>query len=246
MTTWHEDDVFWEIMAPMMFDEESWKSVPDEIDLIESLLDMRPGASIVDMGCGPGRHSLELSRRGYVVTGIDRTAVYLENARSKSEMEGLVIEFIQEDMRRFLRPDSYDVALMMFTTFSYFEDPKENKKVLVNLFKSLKPGGKLLLDMMGKEVLARIFMERDWQERNGVFYLMERKVTKNWSWMENRWIRIDGQETSEYRVNHWLYSAVELSELFTESGFRGFQFYGNLEGEPYDHKSRRLVAVGYK
>ncbi len=246
MTVWHEDDTFWELMAQLMFGEERWATASMEVDLIETLLDISPGAAVLDMACGPGRHALEMARRGYTVTGVDRTSAYLEHARRQAEGEGLEIELIQEDMRRFCRPDSYDLALMLFTTFGYFEDPDENRKVLLNVCQSLKNGGALVMDMMGKEVLARVFRERDWQEQDGVIFLEERKVGKNWSWMENRWIKIDASGRTEYRVNHWIYSAAELSELLRSSGFSSVAIYGDLTGRRYDQSARRLVAVARK
>jgi SAM-dependent methyltransferase len=246
MTTWHEDDTFWELMASKMFGEERWTAAVTEIDLIEARLDINPGAHILDMGCGPGRHSLELARRGYLVSGVDRTATYLERARRKAREEDLQVEFIQEDMRNFSRPDHYDAALMLFTTFGYFEDLQDNKQVLVNIYQSLKSDAALVIEMMGKEILARIFRERDWWEQDGIIFLEERKIDKNWSWIENRWIRIDNQGMTEYRVSHWLYSAAELVEMLRECGFQSVSIYGDLDWRAYDHAARRLVAVARK
>ena len=136
---------------------------------------------------------------------------------------------------------------MMFTSFGYFKDPQENQQVLENVAASLKEDGALIIDMMGKEVLARIFIARDWNEmENGLFFLTERRVSNNWSWMENRWIMLCGEERYEFEVNHWLYSATELAGMLKHAGFRTVDIYGDLEGAPYDHLARRLVAVACK
>jgi SAM-dependent methyltransferase len=246
MATWHDDDTFWERMAPFMFPAERWAATPAEIDRVEALLGIQPPAEVLDVGCGPGRHSLELARRGYRVTGIDRTTAYLARARRAAEKDGLQVEFVRDDMRRFARVEAYDAALSLFTSFGYFEDPAENRQVLANVCASLRPGGVLLMDLHGKETLAPIFSPRGWEEIDGVYFLQERAVERDWSWMRNRWIRIDADGVSEYEVCHWIYSARELREMLRDSGFARVTVYGDLGGGPYDHTARRLVAVAQR
>jgi len=191
MKSWHERDEFWETFAPTMFSERHWSAVPFEVDQVISRLGLEHGAAVLDLCCGPGRHSLEMARRGLRVTGGDRTASYLAKARAQAGEQGLEIEFIQDDMRRFVRPGAYDGAIMMYTSFGYFEDPAENQAVLANVQRSLKAGGALIVDVMGKEVLARVFQPRDWSEQEGALFLQERSISKDWSWIDNRWIVVD-------------------------------------------------------
>ena len=246
MEAWHDDDRFWETMAPVIFGEQRWVSAATEIDHVLALLGVQPGIAVLDLCCGPGRHSLELARRGFCVTGVDRTAAYLDRARQLASQEGLNVEFLQDDMRRFCRPSSFEAAISLFTSFGFFEDPSENQAVLTNLYRSLKDGGAIIVDVMGKETLARVFQERDWDEQEGYLFLQEHKVSRNWSWMENRWIMIRGRDRHEWKVNHYVYSATELEAMLRASGFRAVSIYGSLEGAPYDHMARRLVAVARK
>jgi SAM-dependent methyltransferase len=243
---WHEEDDFWETFAPFMFGEQRWASTAAEIDHILTMLDVAPGAEILDLCCGPGRHSLELARRGLTVTGVDRTATYLDEARRQADSEGLSVEFLQDDMRRFKRGGAFNGALLMFTSFGYFDDPAENRQVLKNIYHSLKDGGQLILDTMGKEVLASKFREKDWHEQEGVIVLQEHKVSRNWSRLESRWIALRGMSRYEFKVAHWIYSAAEISSLLKECGFKSVDIYGDLEGDPYDQNARRLVVVGRK
>jgi SAM-dependent methyltransferase len=203
MKTWHENDEFWETMGTMMFSERRWEIASAEMYQVVPLLDVNPGGAVLDLCCGPGRHSLELSH-------------------------------------------AFDGAIMMYTSFGYFEDPTENLQVLLNVYRSLKEGGALVMDLMGKEVLARIFQERGWDEDDGVIYLQERKVCKDWSWIENRWILIRDQERHEFNLSHWVYSATELSGMLIDCGFETVKVYGDLEGAPYDHTAKRLVVVARK
>ncbi|NIM94617.1 MAG: methyltransferase domain-containing protein [Anaerolineales bacterium] len=246
MTTWHEDDRFWELWAPRMFSEERWEAAIEEVDKLLEILKIPEGGVVLDLCCGPGRHSLEFARRGYQVTGVDRTESYLKRARELAAKENLQVEFVLEDMRSFKRPNTFDAAMMMFTSFGYFEDQAENIRVLENIHQSLKTGGALLIDTMGKEVLARIFRERDWYEDDGVIYLEERTISKNWTWIDNRWIMLRGQERFEFEISHWLYSAAELSSILMQSGFDDLEVYGDLETSPYDGNATRLVTVARK
>lgn len=246
MNAWHEQDNFWTKWAPFMFPERRWEQAQEEVANIISLLKISRAASILDLCCGPGRHSLQLARAGFSVTGVDRTKTYLQKARKQAEKEGLNIEFIRDDMRDFCKPNTFDVAINLFTSFGYFEDMGEDKKVIANVYRSLKNGGVFLIDTIGKEVLARIFRERDWYEVDDILVLQERKVCQDWSWLEDRWIMIKDGKAEEYKISHRLYSATELAVLLKDCGFTAVDAYGDLTGAPYDHTAKRLVLVAHK
>ena len=242
---WHDQDVFWETVP--MFGDEQWQRAPVEVEQVLALTGVQAGAPVLDMPCGVGRHSLELARRGMRVTGVDRTAAYLDSARARAEAEGLDVEWLQADMRRFCRPSAFELAINLFTSFGYFEDPAENERVLANLSQSLKPGGVLVMEMMGKEVLARIFVPRDWQELpDGSLYLQERTISRDWTWVDNRWILIKEGRRAEFRVSHHIYGAAGLSAMLRAAGLGQVAIHGGLDGTPYDTRARRLVAVARK
>ena len=243
---WHEDDSFWDTWGALIFSEQRIKDAAGDVDKIIHLLNIARGAHVLDLGCGIGRHSLELARRGFKVASVDRTLSYLNRARKQAETEKLDIEFVHNDMRSFRQPESFDAVISMFTTFGYFEDIHDDRRVVENVFASLKPGGKYIIDTHGKETLARIFTENNWHEENGVLILEERKVTRNWSWMENRWIIIDGSKRTEFKVTHRLYSATELMALLASCGFAQVDAHGDLEGNPYDRTAKRLIVVARK
>jgi ubiquinone/menaquinone biosynthesis C-methylase UbiE len=246
MKIWHQEVDFWEKFAPFLFTEKHWETAAEDVNHLLELLHVQEGDAILDVCCGPGRHSLELARRGCKVTGVDVTSSYLREARSRAGEEGLGIEFVHEDARRFCRLAAFHGALLMYTSFGYFQEQEDNLQVLRNIQKSLKTGGKLVIDVMGKEVLARIFQEKGWEEQDGIFFLQERKISEDWRWIENRWILLDGSDRYEVEVSHWLYSAAELSSLLKEAGFESIQCYGNLAGSVYDHNARRLVCVAQR
>jgi len=246
VTVWHERDVFWEAMAPKIFSALHWELAPLEIEKVTALLELKHGNRVLDLCCGTGRHSLELARLGFRVTGVDRTSRYLDEARRKAKERSLNIDFRQIDMRDYCRPETFDAVINLYTSFGYFEDLRDDKRVLNNIYTSLKKGGRLLIDLMGKEVLDRIFRERDWYEDSGVFFLEERKLSDDGGWIHNRWIKIDGDKRDEFHLSLRLYSGEELSSLLYESGFREVKLYGDLSGKPYDDTANRLIALAIR
>ena len=249
MWTWFEDDTLWESLESFLFSQfRSSETTVREAEQILTLVHPPQGAAVLDLCCGPGRHSLEFTRRGFQVTGVDRTTRYLETARAAATREGLTVEFVQEDMRHFHRPAAFDLALNLFSSFGYFEDKAEDLRVLRHLYVSLKPGGQVLLEMAGKEPLARTFQPRTWHRHaeRDEYLLEERIVREGWSWIENHWIWLRGPEQKVFTFGIRLYSGAELTGLLSEAGFSAVQLYGSLAGTPYDHTAQQLVAVATK
>jgi SAM-dependent methyltransferase len=243
---WYEEDSFWDTFSPYLFSEERLSGTKEEVDHLIERTEIRPGMAVLDLPCGVGRHACELARRGFRVTAVDRTEAYLHAAQQQAAQEALQIEFIQEDMRAFQREGEFDVVLNLFTSFGYFIDMEDDHLVMGNFYKSLKPGGVLVMEMMGKEILARIYKHDSWEEVDGALFLQQRHISDGWGWIDNRWILIKDGERREFTLGHRLYSAMELSTLIQQAGFSQTSVYGDLGGIPYDQNALRLVVVARK
>jgi SAM-dependent methyltransferase len=155
---WFNDDSFWEYFAPIMFDKAHWAEVPAVADGITRLAKLDDGLSpegarppaCLDLCCGFGRIGLELARRGFALTGVDITGPYLNAAREDAAAEELDAEFILEDVRSFKRPGAFDIAVNLYNSFGYFEDPEDDKRLVRRAFESLKPGGVFFIETQGK------------------------------------------------------------------------------------------------
>ncbi len=126
---WYEQDGFWKTFSPLLFNSERMLSAGQEVEQIVSLLKLETGVSICDLCCGVGRHSLELGRLGYCVTGVDRTGLYIEQAKKKANEQGLNIRFVQDNMKSFCEPNAFDAVINVFTSFGYFEEATDDKRV---------------------------------------------------------------------------------------------------------------------
>jgi len=243
---WYEDENFWETFQPVLFNEDRIKNTPLEVDKIINLLNIKEGSKILDLCCGVGRHSIELAKRGFTVIGVDSNEEYLKMAIKKSKKEKVNIEFIKDDMRNFYRENHFDIIINIFTSFGFFEDMLDDKKVIENSYISLKKDGKLLIDMNGKETLARIFRERDWYRVGDFIILEERKILGDFEKIETKWIIVKDDKIKEFTIKLRLYSAYEIKSLFKECGFSKIEIFGDLTGSPYDNKASRLIVVGTK
>jgi SAM-dependent methyltransferase len=244
---WFEEDAFWRFSEATLFRPQRLEAAVGEVDLLLERLALPAGAAVLDLCCGPGRHALEFARRGFRVTGVDRTPRYLARARAAAEAEGLAVEWVEQDMRRFERSEAFDAAINMFTSFGYFEAPDDDRRVIDHLHRSLAPGGRLLIDTMGKEVLARIYQPSHWYESDeGALILEEREVEPDWSRVHMRWIQVEEGRREEMLLSLRLYAATELADLARAAGFEQIEVFGDLAGAPYDTKAMRLVLLARK
>jgi len=246
MKEWFDDPAFWSELYPFLFSDEKFERAGSEIERVIALTGIQGGA-VLDLCCGPGRHSVALAGRGFSVTGVDKTAYLLQKAREHAEAEKVAIEFVQQDMRDFIRPGAFDLAINMFTAFGYFDDKKEDLKVLDNLYVSLRPGGALLMEMAGKEWLAKVYQPTTSHDLPGGAVLVERhQVFDEWSRIRNRWILIREGRARTFEFHHTIYSGQELRERLLKTGFAEVRLFGDLEGTEYGLEATRLVALARK
>ncbi|MHC6204301.1 class I SAM-dependent methyltransferase [Breznakiellaceae bacterium SP9] len=253
---WFADESFWQHYAPIMFDSSHWAEVPLVADGVTALsaLDLYKSAPtvcsnpprILDLCCGMGRISLELSRRGFAVTGVDLSESLLQTAREDAAYEGLELEFVQSDARGFKRPDFFDAAVNLYISFGYFDDEADDLRVAKNVYTSLKPGAAFIIETLGKEIAVRDFTAGEWFERAGYTVLTEYKAIDAWTRLANRWILLKDNEHIERSFTQRLYAASELRCLLQKAGFETVALYGDWDECAYDENARTLIACARK
>lgn len=240
---WFDDDAFWRDLHPFLFPETSFqaaaRSLPDLLRLAKP-----KGRAVLDLCCGPGRFTIPLATRGYAVTGVDRTRYFLRRGQARARNVRARVEWVRSDMRDFVRPGAFDLALSMFTSFGYFDDKAEDLAVLRNIRASLRPGGALVIEVMGKEVLARIWQATTCAEQpDGSLLFQRHRLLDDWTRIRNEWTLVRAGRAKTFRFHHTIYSGQELTDRLEAAGFSGVRLYGSLAGDPYDLKAARLIAV---
>jgi SAM-dependent methyltransferase len=243
---WFEDEHFWESIYPFTFSEDRFISAEAEVGEFAKLTGI-PFARVLDLGCGPGRHSIPLARLGAQVTAVDLSPFLLAKARSRAEQEKLNIEWVREDMRNFVRPSAFELVINLFTSFGYFGNVEEDLTVLRNGFRSLVPGGSFIIDVMGKEIVARGFAPCAVEKReDGTLFVQMREISDDWYRIKSHWLLIRGEHVTHIRFDNALYSGRELADLLKQAGFERVKLFGSLQGDPYDLNAKRLIAVAAK
>jgi len=243
---WFEDEEFWRQLYPYMFPAERMAAAIDQVGQLLALTGFN-GRTVLDLCCGPGRHSVELARLGFAVTGVDRSPFLLDHARERASEAGVAVEWVMEDMRRFRRPAAFDLACNIFTSFGYFEAEDDDLRVLRNVHESLTDDGVFVMELIGKERLARTWKDSlcaDYPD--GATMVMRPRIRDDWTRVDNDWILIKDGRTRTFHFEHSLYSGRELKDRLRAAGFAEVQLYGNLEGAEYGLDAARLVAVARK
>lgn len=242
--SWYQDDHFWQIWGRYLF-AGRLENTAYEVDRIIDLLELLPGEHVIDLCCGMGRHLLELRRRGYRVTGVDRTGAYLAVAREEAAREGLDIQLVQEDVRELNLPADFDGAVNMYTSFGYFEEYNDDLRFAGNVRRLLRPGRRFLIQTEGKEIMARNFRAQEWYwHDDGSIGLHQRIIRDGWERMDMRWILLrDGHIEWDGTVSSRIYSAAEMRALLKAAGFGEGKIFGSMEATPYDQTATQLVAV---
>ncbi len=132
-----------------------------ECDLIQGALGLAPGARVLDIPCGIGRHSVELARRGFRMTGVDFGEEFVTEARSAASDAGVNADFLVGDMREFTTREPFDAAFCFFGSFGYFSE-SDDEKFARAVVSSLRAGGRFAVDAHITETLLPVFQERAW------------------------------------------------------------------------------------
>ena len=226
-----------------MFTEERIAGSGAEVDAIIAATNIQSPERVLDLCCGIGRHSAEFANRGFDVTGVDLSTHYLEQAKRRCPE----IELVHADMREFRREGAFALAVNLYTSLGNFEDPADDARVLGNLAACLRPGGQAVIEIKGKENLARVFEPlKTIDLPDGTLLIMRHELEGDWERCRCTFTRQLADGTVDYQFVTRLYAATELRALLEGAGFTKVEFYGNLSGAPYDHEAERLVAVAHK
>lgn len=214
-------------------------------------LGIQPHYRILDLCCGQGRHSVALANTGLDVTGVDLSEEMLDIARSSADREGVELALIQADMRNLPRnfEKQFDIVINMFSSFGYLESEEDDQQVLYQIAKSLKPGGKVLLDLLNREWVIINNEEFDWHQHEDNRIVLERRqldLRQSINHLTYTEILPDGTRRIMSDLYMRLYTLTELIKMLDAAGLKLERVYGGFRSEDYGVNTRRMIVVASK
>lgn len=224
----------------------NWERTGKEVDFLEKVLSLTPEMEIMDVPCGFGRHSIELTRRGFKVTGIEYNQTQIDFAERLMIEKQAPFEIIQADMRNLPLSRKFDVLINFFTSFGYFDD-QDNDKTLKNFFEVLKPGGRILMEMGNRDFILKNYLPSNVSRLDdGTLFIEERSYDPYTGRMSaiHTLVSPDGN-IRERKLDHRTYTLYELIAMFKSQGFEILNVYGDKDTE-FQTFSRRICLIAKK
>ena len=216
-----------------------------QVDQMLALLELQPPAHVLDVCSGYGRHSLELARRGFAVTGVDISEMQVRQARQHAAATAGRPHFVVGDARALPVRGPCDAAINMFLSFGYFATDAESQAMLDQVGRVLRRGGRLLIDFWNREHEIRAFQPAVLDRRDDDILEIEDwtfdPLAGRLSWV-NTVIFPDGRREA-WTQSIRAFTAAEIKTMLSAAGFTLIGLYGSLDGEPYDMDSEAAVFV---
>jgi len=244
MYVWFTDEEIWKLLKGILSPDR--EKVCEYVERIVELTGIEPGARVLDISSREGYFSIEFARRGFKVTSIEVMKPFIESAKKLAKKEGLQIEFINDDIRNFSRSEYYDLIIHTSVPFGYFEEREDDFRVIKNMFRSLKNGGKFLLLLNGKELSLKKFLKKEWMNIKHTYYLIENTITENWESIITHWTVLKYRKRIEFDTKMRLFSGTEIYSILLHSGFHQIKLLGSLKGIPYNEDAVDLFALATK
>jgi 2-polyprenyl-3-methyl-5-hydroxy-6-metoxy-1,4-benzoquinol methylase len=220
-----------------------------EVAFAAQALELKAGARILDLCCGQGRHCVPLARRGFQVTGLDLNPAYLDLARQAAQAANVTLETIAGDMRQIPFQDHFDAIVNMYSSFGYLESEAEDLKVLESAAKAIRPGGRLMLDMLNREWAVANYIQNDWHSSgDGTLYVERRDLDLASSLMHVKFTIIGPHGDRRDSVGHHirLYTLTETTRLLQQVGLNVTGVFGGFDAELYAIGTRRMIVLAQK
>lgn len=239
-----------------IFDEDYLRTLPFltpqatkfEANFVMESLGVEPGAQLLDVGCGYGRHAMELAARGYHLVGLDSSLPLLLRGADEAQRRGLTINFVHGDMREMTFESQFDGAYCLFSSFGYFDD-ETNKRTAQNIAKALKPGARFVVEVLNRDYLVADLPSRVWWEGDGCVVLEEVEFNYFSSRIvSNRSVVFDDGRQLEHEISLRSFSLHELGKFLHAVGFRVLEISGSMStrGRFFGAHSRDIVVVAEK
>jgi SAM-dependent methyltransferase len=174
----HWFDAVADYLGPAYLRNAFTKRTEQELDFLVDALRLEPGMRVLDVGCGPGRHSLALARRGYSVVGVDHSVEFVRLARDAAAAEALDVSFEELDVRDLERPDEFDATVCLCQGGFGLLGGRDETAVFGRIARSLRAGGALAVSAFSAAFAVRhLEAGEEYDPATGVLH--ERATVRN-------------------------------------------------------------------
>ena len=200
---------------------------------------------VLDLACGPGRHSILFARRGFDVTGIDLSDNLLRVAETSARKEKLDIHFIKSDIRKVELSEKFDLVVNLFTSFGYFENDDDNFSIFRTASALLKPGGYFVFDFLNSTFLENNLIRETREDKPHEKIIQKRRiegdrVIKDIIFQNNGMVKTFYESVKLYRYRE-LYDAIHKNGLAIKKTF------GDFTGSDFiEATSPRMIIIAQK
>ncbi|RQO32601.1 SAM-dependent methyltransferase [Taibaiella sp. KBW10] len=224
----------------ILYKNRDTKEAKGLVDNLFRFLEIKPGCKILDIACGDGRHAQYMQAQGHEVIGIDLSEERINRAKELSNEQ---LSFYRHDMRHIFRLNYFDYAFNFFTSFGYFQQYRDNIIAAEAFAKSLKPGGKLVIDYMNISVVKEKLVSTEILHTEGVTFDLKRSFEDGKVVKEIRFTDDQGKARKyEERVSG--FELEDFKEIFKTSGLTMTQVFGDYNLGAFDQAvSPRLIMV---
>ncbi len=226
MPQWYEE-LF--VNYALTYDKESFThGTQQETDFIENEINHDKSRNILDIGCGTGRHAIELAKRGYNVTGVDLSESQLERARQKAGMANVKVDFRLADARNLDFKEQFDLVIMLCEgAFSLMETDEMNFEILKNATNALKTGGKLIFTTLNAlyplHHSLKDFMDANMVQGKSSDNRFDLMTFRDYSTFE---VSDDDGRKKTLKCNERYYAPSEITWLLKTLGYRKIDIFG--------------------
>jgi ubiquinone/menaquinone biosynthesis C-methylase UbiE len=218
---------------------------PMEAAFVLKQLRLKKGEKLLDLCCGPARHSILLAKKGLNVTGYDFSSDYLKEAAAKAKKAKIKLTLLRGDMRRLKFKGEFDAVINLFTSFGYFRKFSDDIKTLKGISRALKPDGLFMIDIIHGDFVRNNFRARNWMElEDGSYHLEEAQLTKDG--VLNTWTRIKKGKVQEKSFFSRLYSKSRMIAAMRQAGLAPLKLWGSFSGAKLTDKTNRLIVLAVK